>query len=179
MNQFHFSSRCHNIILWGKNWVDFCFVYSFFRTFICMVRVLYVMVVSVSCFLLLFFKLLSRILLCFFDWQVNKMEEISICETNSRHLHLWKSLYQMLRYNKMKAGFHFGGTKPAAAFKRASGWRRTRSRRTAGDCCKVPCFGSFYVLLLDRERTRFLKKQVRKKFRWNMTGEYIPNTANP
>ena len=89
------------------------------------------------------------------------MEEISLCEANSRHLHLWKSLYQMLRYNKMKAGFHFGGTKPAAAFKRASGWRRTRSRRTAGDCCKVPCFGSFYVLLLDRERTRFLKKQVR------------------
>ena len=177
MNQFHFSSRCHNIILWGKNWVDFCFVYSFFRT--SMVRVLYAMVVSVSCFLLLFFKLLSRILLCFFDWQVNKMEEISLCETNSRHLHLWKSLYQMLRYNKMKAGFHFGGTKPAAAFKRASGWRRTRSRRTAGDCCKVPCFGSFYVLLLDRERTRFLKKQVRKNFRWNMTGEYIPNTANP
>ena len=135
-----------------------------------MVRVLYAMVVSVSCFLLFFFKPLSRILLCFFDSQVNKMtidkmEEISLCETNSRHLHLWKSLYQMLRYNKMKAGFHFGGTKPAAAFKRASGWRRTRSRRTAGDCCKVPCFGSFYVLLLDRERTRFLKKQVRKKFR--------------
>ena len=179
LNQFHFSSRCHNIIFVGKKfgWLLFCLF--FFQNVY--VLCLYVMVVSVSCFLLLFFKLLSRILLCFFDWQVivNKMEEISLCETNSRHLHLWKSLYQMLRYNKMKAGFHFGGTKPAAAFKRASGWRRTRSRRTAGDCCKVPCFGSFYVLLLDRERTRFLKKQVRKKFRWNMTGEYIPNTANP
>ena len=107
----------------------------------------------------IFFREIAFVL-CF-GWHVNKMEEISLCEANSRHLHLWKSLYQMLRYNKMKAGFHFGGTKPAAAFKRASGWRRTRSRRTAGDCCKVPCFGSFYVLLLDRERTRFLKKQVR------------------
>ena len=54
MKQFHFSSWCHNIIFVGKEFG--CFVYFFFSECPRCPSV----VVSVSCFLLLFFQPLSR-----------------------------------------------------------------------------------------------------------------------